>query len=92
MKYTYHALLDVKAHFFDQRPSSGEHVAEAVFGFHDTDDEVISGEIEFPLFVRDTSENPTQFQYMGNYVAKKSYSVAWQRLSQEVCFCSSPHG
>ncbi|KAF9787135.1 hypothetical protein BJ322DRAFT_702026 [Thelephora terrestris] len=83
MKYTHYALLDVKAHLFDLEPSHGEPIAKAIFGFHLADEEVISGGIEFPLFVRSTSENRSQFKYVGNYVAKKLCLIAWERLSRE---------
>jgi len=89
--YTCHTLLDVEAHFFGQRPSHGEDIAEVVFGFGSTDNEVISGEIEFPLFISDTRENSKRprFEYMGNYVAKKLHSIPWERLPEEGKKCAT---
>jgi hypothetical protein len=86
--YTYHVLLDVPAHLFDQRPSREQDVGEAVFGFGLEDNEVISEGIAFPLFVRGLTEKETSFVYLGNYTATKlnSGSAAWGRLPEVVRF------
>ena len=79
----YHTLLDAAAHLFGQTPSRGQNVAEAVFGFG-PDGDVTSGEIVFPLFIRNQSEHRSRFTYLGNYVAIRLSPVAWERLSEEV--------
>jgi len=85
--YTHHALLDVELHLFSQTPSRRQNVAEGVFGFG-PDDGVISGAIEFPLFVRGLSgAYQLRFTYLGNYVAIRLDPVAWERLSEKGKIC-----
>lgn len=83
-RYTYHAFLDIEAHLFSKNPTHGENIAEAVFGFSFADTQVISGCTEFPLFVcgPDIGKTRGQFQYLGNYVARRLSPIAWERLSQ----------
>jgi hypothetical protein len=59
---------------------------QAIFGFGQADNEVISEGAIFPLFVRGLSEKATSFIYLGNYTATKLDPVAWEILSKEVCF------
>lgn len=61
-------------------------MAEAVFGFGLTDNEVTFSGIVFPLFVRNPNETRTSFAYLGNYAAVKLDPVPWERLSKEVRF------
>lgn len=63
-----------------------------MFGFGQTDDDVISRGVVFPLFVRKSSERGAPFCYLGNYVASESEPVAWKRLSPEVRFFSLCEG
>ena len=80
-------MLDVDIHLFGAIPSREQNVGAAMFGFGQLDNEIISEEVVFPLFVRGLSEKPTSsFTYLGNYIAKKSSPVAWEELSSEVCF------
>ena len=79
----YHTLLDPAAHLFGQTLSPRQNAAEAVLGFG-PDDDVISGAIVFPLFIRNQSEHRSRFTYMGNYVATRLDPVAWERLPEEV--------
>lgn len=81
----YHTLLDTVAHLFERAASQREDIAQAMFGFG-SDDDVISGTFVFPLFVRNTRENPTQFTYLGNYVAIRLDPVPWEELSNTVRF------
>jgi len=82
MCYSTHALLDV-GHLFGKRPSRREGIAKALLGFGDTDEEVISRGIPFPLFVRRLRGHGSPFYYLGNYVAIKVGQVAWEKLSPE---------
>lgn len=82
----YHTLLDTVAHLFEQAVSSKQDIAQAVFGFG-PDDELVSGDYVFPLFVRNTvGENPTGFTYLGNYSASRLDPVPWEELSNTVRF------
>jgi len=63
-------------------------VGEAIFGFGQMDNEVISKGIAFPLFVHDPGKRARNFTYLGNYTATKFGPVAWEKLSEQVCFFS----
>jgi len=84
--YTYYVRLDIKWHLFDQSPSCKQGVSEAIFGFGQADNKVISKGIVFPLFVRDPARRTRKFTYLGNYIATKSDPAAWERLLDEVGF------
>jgi hypothetical protein len=84
----YHTLLDVGVHLFGRTPAARQNVAEAAFGFG-LDDDVVSREIVFPLFIRDQnaarSISRSRFTYLGNYIAiRLDPTFAWERLSEEV--------
>ena len=82
----YHILLDIEWHLFGQKPTCKQDVGVAIFGFGQADNEVISKGLTFPLFVRDQTKITRKFTYLGNYIATKLDPVAWEKLSEEVCF------
>lgn len=81
---TYHVWLDIKWHLFGQKPSHKRDVGEAIFGFGQADNKVISKGIVFPLFVRDPRKTARKFTYLGDYIATRLEPVTWEKLSEEV--------
>lgn len=82
-RYEYVVVLGIDAHLLGRRPSHGQNISEAVFGFGLAENEVISGGIEFPLFVRNSEETRAyQYVYKGNYTATKLRPIEWRRLSE----------
>ena len=73
-------------HLFGQSPSCKQDVDKAIFGFGQPDNEVISKDIVFPLFICDPHKAVKKYTYLGNYTATKLDPVAWQKLSTKVSF------
>lgn len=85
-EYEYLAILGIDAHLLGRRPSHGQNINEAAFGFGPAENAVISGGIEFPLFVRNAADIRASYQYVykGNYTATRLHPIAWGRLSEKV--------
>ena len=80
--YTHRVMLDVRAHLFGHKPTPKQDVDKAVLGIGAADNQVVSKDVVFPLFVCDNGMSP--YTYLGNYTATKLDTVAWEELSEEV--------